>query len=165
MDPRAEKQPAVSGVRIGLISDTHKLLRPQAAALLEGVDLIVHAGDIGAPEVIHALETIAPVYAVRGNVDRGDWARAFGEDEVVQAGGKTIYVLHDLGELSLDPGAAGFDVVVSGHSHQPRIETREDVLYVNPGSAGPRRFKLPVAIAMLEIENGAIDAQIREIPL
>lgn len=152
-------------MRIGLISDTHKLLRPEAAKLLEGVDLIIHAGDIGAPGVIDSLAKIAPVHAVRGNVDRDAWAAAFSADEVVQAGGKTIYVLHDLGDLALDPCAAEFDVVVSGHSHQPRIETREGVLYVNPGSAGPRRFKLPIALATLHIHDDVIDAHIHEIRL
>src|SRR5467141_1295048 len=132
--------------RIGVISDTHGLVRPEALRALAGADLIVHAGDVGAPEVLDA---------VRGNNDRGRWARALAETEVVERGGRAIYVLHDLHELDLDPRAAGFDAVITGHSHQPQIERRDGVLYLNPGSAGPRRFRLPVSVARLNVSARA----------
>lgn len=147
-------------IRVGLISDTHGLVRPQALDALRGVEHIVHAGDIGVPEVLDSLRTIAPVVAVRGNNDRGEWAAAVPRDAVLELGGVCIYVLHDLKELDLEPAAAGFGVVVAGHSHRPSIERRESVLYVNPGSAGPRRFNLPVAVGFLEIANGAAQARI-----
>src|SRR4029434_8871304 len=132
--------------RVGLISDTHGLLRPEALAFLRGSDFIVHAGDIGDAEVIQALRALAPATVVRGNNDKGAWADAIAETEVLQVGEVFIYVLHNLAELDLDPVAGGFQVVVSGHSHHPLIEQRDGVLYVNPGSAGPRRFKLPIAV-------------------
>ena len=146
--------------RIGVISDTHGLLRPQALRALAGADLIVHAGDVGSPDVLEALRAIAPVVAVRGNNDRGGWATALAETEVVETDGRSLYVLHDLKELDLDPRAAGFDAVIAGHSHQPRIERRDGVLYLNPGSAGPRRFRLPIAIAWLAVEAAGLDAEI-----
>jgi len=146
--------------RIGVISDTHGLLRPEALRALAGADLIVHAGDIGGPEVLEALRTLAPLVAVRGNNDRGPWASALPETEVVEAGGRSLYVLHDVKELGLDPRAAGFDAVIAGHSHQPRIDRRDGVLYLNPGSAGPRRFKLPIAVARLEVDAARLDAEI-----
>ena len=146
--------------RIGVISDTHGLLRPEALRALAGADLIVHAGDIGGPEVLEALRTLAPLVAVRGNNDRGPWASALPETEVVEAGGRSLYVLHDVKELDLDPRAAGFDAVITGHSHQPRIDRRDGVLYLNPGSAGPRRFKLPIAVARLEVDAARLDAEI-----
>lgn len=149
--------------RIGLISDTHGLLRPEALAALAGVSHLVHAGDIGSEDVLARLREIAPVTAVRGNNDKGAWARRIPETEVLKIAGTIIYVLHDLGELDLDPAAAGFSVVVSGHSHKPVITTKDDVLYVNPGSAGPRRFKLPVTIGTLEIRRGTPHAEIRDI--
>jgi putative phosphoesterase len=152
-------------IRVGLISDTHGLMRPEALAALEGVSHIVHAGDIGTAEILKQLGAIAAVTAVRGNNDKGTWARGIAEHEVVEIGGKSIYVLHDLKELDLDPVASGFAVVVTGHSHKPLITTRDDVLYVNPGSAGPRRFTLPISIAMLEIAGDAIHAEIRELKL
>lgn len=152
-------------IRVGLISDTHGLMRPEALAALEGVSHIVHAGDIGTAEILAQLGAIAPVTAVRGNNDKGPWARGIAEHEVVKVGGKSIYVLHDLKELDLDPMAAGFSVVVTGHSHKPLITTRDDVLYVNPGSAGPRRFTLPISVAMLEISGDSIRAEIRELKL
>jgi putative phosphoesterase len=152
-------------IRVGLISDTHGLIRPEALAALAGVSHIVHAGDIGTAEILAQLGAIAPVTAVRGNNDNGPWARGIAEHEVVEIGGKSIYVLHDLKELDLDPTASGFAVVVTGHSHKPLITTRDDVLYVNPGSAGPRRFKLPVSVAMLEIAGDTIRAEIRELNL
>jgi uncharacterized protein len=136
---------------VGLISDTHGLLRPEALEALRGVDLIVHAGDVGAPEILAALKELAPVVAVRGNVDRGSWAAALPETAVAQIGATLLYVLHDIHELDLDPAAAGFGVVMSGHSHQPARSERDGVLYVNPGSAGPRRFSLPVTVARLDL--------------
>ena len=139
--------------RIGVISDTHGLVRPEALRALAGADLIVHAGDVGGPEVLDALRAVAPLVAVRGNNDRGGWASALAETEVVESGGRSLYVLHDLKTLDLDPRAAGFDAVIAGHSHQPRIERRDGVLYVNPGSAGPRRFKLPIAVATLSVSK------------
>ena len=152
-------------IRVGLISDTHGLMRPEALAALEGVSHIVHAGDIGTAEILTQLGAIAPVTAIRGNNDKGTWARGIAEHEVVEIAGKSIYVLHDLKDLDLDPVASGFAVVVTGHSHKPLITTRNDVLYVNPGSAGPRRFTLPISIAMLEIAGDAIHAEIRELKL
>jgi putative phosphoesterase len=150
-------------IRIGLISDTHGLMRPEALAALAGVSHIVHAGDIGSAEILTQLAKIAPVTAIRGNNDKGPWAKGIAEREVVKMGGKSIYVLHDLRELDLDPAAAGFAAVVTGHSHKPAITTKHDVLFVNPGSAGPRRFKLPISVAILEIAGGALRAEIREL--
>ncbi|MEJ0036393.1 MAG: metallophosphoesterase family protein [Gammaproteobacteria bacterium] len=152
-------------MRVGLISDTHGLMRPEALTALEGVSHIVHAGDIGSAAILAQLRTIAPVTAVRGNNDKEAWASGIAEHEVVEIGGKSIYVLHDLKELDLDPTASGFSVVVTGHSHKPVIATRDDVLYVNPGSAGPRRFKLPISVAVLEIVGDAVRAEIRELSL
>jgi putative phosphoesterase len=129
------------------------LLREEALRALEGSDLIIHAGDVGKPEIIDALKTLAPVFAVRGNVDTESWASALPETEVVEAGPATIYVLHDVHALNLNPAAAGFHVVVSGHSHKPARTERDGVLYVNPGSAGPRRFQLPVTIARLDLSR------------
>ncbi|MFL6571203.1 MAG: metallophosphoesterase family protein [Burkholderiales bacterium] len=149
--------------RVGLLSDTHGLLRPEALEFLRGSDVIVHAGDIGDPAVLDTLRTLAPVTAVRGNNDRDAWARAIAETQVLEAGGVVVYVLHDLAELDLDPAAAGFRIVVSGHSHQPRIEERGGVLYVNPGSCGPRRFKLPIAAGELQISGGSVSATLLEI--
>src|SRR5665213_1936821 len=137
--------------RIGIISDTHGLLRPEAERRLAGVDHIVHAGDIGRPGIIEALRRIAPVTAIRGNVDSGDWAVAYPETEVVRLAGRSLYVLHDLKTLQIDPIARGIDIVVSGHSHVPKIDTADGVLYLNPGSAGRRRFKLPVTLATLDV--------------
>ena len=145
---------------IGVISDTHGLLRPDAVSALQGSDLIIHAGDIGRLEVIEQLEAIAPVKAIRGNIDQAAWADAFPETEVVQANDMLIYVLHNLKALDLDPQAAGFRVVVSGHSHQPKIAEKDGTLYLNPGSAGPRRFKLPIAVGRLTISGGNIRSEI-----
>ncbi|HEX7288789.1 MAG TPA: metallophosphoesterase family protein [Candidatus Angelobacter sp.] len=147
-------------MKIGIISDTHGLLRTEAIDLLRGSEHIIHAGDIGAPEIIAALERIAPVTAVRGNIDTQGWARRFRQTEVVQLDGLHIYVLHDLHALDLNPKAAGFAVVVSGHSHQPKQETKEGVLYFNPGSAGLRRFRLPVSVGRLEIFRGKVSGEI-----
>ena len=146
--------------RIGIISDTHGLVRPQALAALAGSELLVHAGDIGSLQVLEALASIAPVVAVRGNNDRAAWARAIPESRVVEVPGARLFVLHDLKQLRIDPAAEGFDVVISGHSHRPVVERCRGVLFVNPGSAGPRRFKLPIAVARLVVRSGAADAEI-----
>lgn len=138
---------------VGLISDTHGLLRPQALTALVGCDLIVHAGDVGKPEILEQLAAIAPVVAVRGNVDTGAWASTLPTTAVAEVGPVRIYVLHDIHELDLDPAAAGFHIVVSGHSHQPGRGERSGVLYLNPGSAGPRRFRLPITLARLDLRT------------
>lgn len=145
---------------VGVISDTHGLLRPEALAALRGSEHIIHAGDIGAPEIIDELRKIAPVTAIRGNVDVQTWAREYPETEVVELAGKSIYVIHNLKMLDLNPKAAGFDAVISGHSHKPVQEMKDGVLYLNPGSAGPRRFKLPISVAKLSIEESGIRAEI-----
>lgn len=147
-------------MRLGLISDTHGLLRPEAVRALAGVELILHAGDIGRAEVLTQLGVIAPVVAVRGNNDREDWARTLPDTEVVDVGGLLIYILHDIDELDLAPDAAGFHVVVAGHSHRPAVARKDGVLFVNPGSAGPRRFSLPVSLAFLDIQDGEPRARI-----
>jgi uncharacterized protein len=138
-------------VQLGLISDTHGLLREEAVQALTGSELIIHAGDIGKPEILQALEALAPVVAVQGNIDTAPWASALPLTAVADAGGASIYVIHDLHMLDLDPAVAGFHIVVSGHSHQPGSAERAGVLYVNPGSAGPRRFKLPITVARLDL--------------
>jgi len=145
---------------IGIISDTHGLLRPDAVKLLRGSEHIIHAGDIGSPEIIPELEKIAPVTAIRGNVDTQTWTRRFAETEVVELGGLHIYVIHDVNALDLNPKAADFAAVISGHSHQPKQETKDGVLYFNPGSAGPRRFKLPISVGRLEISDKRIKGTI-----
>lgn len=137
--------------RLGIISDTHGLLRPEAERHLVGVDHIVHAGDIGDRDIIAALTRIAPVTAIRGNVDNGSWARAYPETQTVRFAGRSIFVLHDLTALRGRPPQKGIEIVISGHSHMPKIETVDGVLYLNPGSAGRRRFKLPITLATLEI--------------
>ncbi len=147
-------------IQIGVISDTHGLLRPEALAALRGSEHIIHAGDVGAPEILETLAAIAPLTAIRGNVDQAAWARTLAETEILEIGGISIYVLHDLGRLDLKPGAAGFQVVLSGHSHVPKQEMRHGVLYFNPGSAGPRRFKLPVTVGRLTVEGGNIRGEI-----
>jgi uncharacterized protein len=149
-----------TSILIGVISDTHGLLRPEAMQALGGSEQIIHAGDIGAPEILEKLAGIAPVTAIRGNVDKDEWARRLPETEVVEIAGISIYVLHDLAQLNLKPEAAGFQVVVSGHSHVPKQETRDGVLYFNPGSAGPRRFKLPVTVGKLIVEDGNVRGEI-----
>jgi uncharacterized protein len=148
---------------VGLISDTHGLLRPEAVAALAGVERIIHAGDIGGPEILDSLRQIAPVEAIRGNNDKGAWARAVPPTTTLQVGGVWIHVLHDVKELDLDPVAAGLQVIVAGHSHKPTVTQRDGVLYVNPGSAGPRRFSLPVAVGFLEIAGARVTARILEI--
>jgi putative phosphoesterase len=141
---------------IGVISDTHGLLRPEAVEFLRGSEHIIHAGDIGSPEIVPELQKIAPVAAIRGNVDVQPWTRSFAETEVVELAGLHIYVIHDVNALDLNPRAAGFAAVISGHSHKPGQSTKDGVLYFNPGSAGPRRFSLPISIGRLEIVAGAI---------
>ncbi len=153
---------------IGVISDTHGLLRPEAVAVLAGSDMILHAGDIGSPEVLQGLRAIAPVHAVRGNVDTGPWADRLPTSDAVAAGDSLIYLLHDLSGLDLDPRAAGIACVVSGHSHRPAIREKDGVLFVNPGSAGPRRFRLPVAVARLTVPEGGqspVRAEILRLPV
>ena len=152
-------------IALGVISDTHGLLRPGAVEALRGSDRILHAGDIGAPEILEALAKIAPVTAVRGNVDTASWARGLPETEVVEAGGALIYMLHDRGQLDLRPEAAGFRVVVYGHSHHPKIEEKNGVLYFNPGSAGPRRFRFPVSVGRLTIAAGKVQAELVELEI
>ncbi len=142
---------------VGVISDTHGLLRPEAVAALADVDLIVHAGDIGSPEIIDALRRTAPVHAIRGNVDRGAWADEFSPREIVEVDGQSLYMLHDLHELDLDPTAAGFRVVISGHTHAPAVSEQRGVVYLNPGSAGPRRFRLPISLARLTVGQDGED--------
>jgi uncharacterized protein len=147
-------------MRIGLVSDTHGLLRDEAIAFLRGCDHIIHAGDICDEPVLKALSGLAPLTAVRGNNDKGSWAAALPEADLVQLGGACIYVIHDLACLDIDPAAAGVQVVVAGHSHKPAIESRGGVLFVNPGSAGPRRFKLPISVAELAVEGATVSARI-----
>jgi putative phosphoesterase len=147
-------------ILIGVISDTHGLLRPEALEALRGSDHIIHAGDVGSPEILETLSAIAPVTAVRGNIDKAVWSRSLPETQVLELGGTLIYVLHDLAQLDLKPKAAGFKVVVSGHSHIPKQETRDGVLYFNPGSPGPRRFKLPISVGKLILENGGVRGEI-----
>jgi putative phosphoesterase len=147
-------------VRIGLISDTHNLVRPEALDALRGVEHIVHAGDICATEVLDTLAKIAPLTAVRGNNDARGGVGALRESERIVLWGKTVFVVHDIADVPRNPHAEGIDLVVTGHSHKPLIETRDGVLFVNPGSAGPRRFKLPITIALLEIEDGTMRARI-----
>ncbi len=146
---------------LGVVSDTHGLLRPEVVRLMSGVDRILHLGDVGDPAVLEGLERVAPVKAVRGNVDRGPGVRDLPPSAVVEAGGASLYLLHILAELDLDPSAAGFDAVLSGHTHRPEIRRSPDrVLYLNPGSCGPRRFDLPVTVGRLEIRDGALEAEI-----
>jgi putative phosphoesterase len=147
-------------IMLGVISDTHGLLRPEALTALRGSDRILHAGDVGDPGILDLLAQIAPVTAVRGNVDIEPWTRSLPETEVVEAGAVSIYMLHDLGRLDLKPEAAGFQVVVYGHSHQPKIEEKNGVLYFNPGSAGPRRFHLPVSMGKVTIKAGKVRAEL-----
>src|SRR5262249_37090641 len=148
---------------VGVISDTHGLLRPEAIAALNGSDLIIHAGDAGRPEVIDRLRELAPICAVRGNVDTQAWAAKLPLTEVVEVGPLLFWLLHDIADLDLDPIAAGFAAVIFGHSHKPSAETRDGVLYLNPGSAGPRRFRLPVTVARLRVSGQAIRPEIVEL--
>lgn len=145
---------------VGVISDTHGLLRAGALDELRGVDVIVHAGDIGDPEILRQLRQVAPVTAVRGNIDTAEWSRSLPEREVLEIGGASLYVLHNVQELDLDPTAAGFSAVIFGHSHKPLIEMRKGVLFFNPGSAGPRRFSLPISLGKLLVRNGKMKAEL-----
>jgi uncharacterized protein len=138
---------------VGLISDTHGLLRKEALTALKGCDLIIHAGEVGKPEILGELRAVAPVVAVRGNIDKGSWASGLPMTAVAEAGATLLYVLHEVQQLDLDPAAAGFQFVISGHSHKPGRTDRSGVIYVNPGSAGPRRFRLPVTVARLDLRQ------------
>jgi putative phosphoesterase len=149
--------------RLGVIADTHGLLRPEALKALKGVELIIHAGDVGEPGILRQLERLAPVYAVRGNIDRGAWAAKLPLTRVVEVGEVQLYVLHELFCLDLDPAAAGFAAVIFGHSHAPHLERKNGVLYLNPGSAGPRRFRLPVTLAMLRVEDEGLTSEFIEL--
>ncbi len=156
---------APSALTIGLISDTHELLRPQARRALAGVTHILHAGDICEGNVLAELAEVAPVTAVRGNNDRGAWARGLQTTAMVEIGGVSLYVVHDLSELDIDPRTAGVQAVIYGHSHKPLIEERAGVLYVNPGSAGPRRFTLPISVGFLEIAAGTVTARLQTLQI
>jgi putative phosphoesterase len=149
--------------RIGIISDTHGLLRPEAELRLAGVDHIIHGGDIGHSDIIAALRRIAPVTAIRGNVDRGDWARDYADTKLVRLADRSIFVVHDLKVLQIDPVSLGIDVIVSGHSHVPKVETVGGVLYLNPGSAGRRRFKLPITFATLDVTPDGLRPTIHDL--
>jgi putative phosphoesterase len=148
---------------IGVISDTHGLLRPKAMAALQGSDHIIHAGDIGDPGILARLESIVPITAIRGNVDRESWAKKIPETNVLEVEDVSIYILHNLAQLDLKPEAAGFAAVIYGHSHTPKQETKNGVLYFNPGSAGPKRFKLPVTVGRLVVEGRAVRSEIVQI--
>ena len=148
---------------VGVISDTHGLIRPEAIAALMGAERIIHAGDIGRPEVLEALQAVAPVVAVRGNNDQKAWAAALPETVIVEVDDLRLYVLHDVKTLDFDPATAGFSAVICGHSHRPRLEQHAGVWFVNPGSAGPRRFTLPVAVARLYVHEGTLTAELVEL--
>src|SRR5499426_1357424 len=152
-------------ILVGVISDTHGLLRPEAAAALKGAELIIHAGDVGAPQVLDALRMLAPTFVVRGNIDKAHWAGALPATAHVEVGGLMFHVLHNIAELGLDPAAAGYAAVIYGHSHRPSIETRDGVLFLNPGSAGPRRFRLPVSIARVSVFGQQLRPEIVELQL
>lgn len=155
--------PSKPRTQVGVISDTHGLLRPEALCALEGSDLILHAGDIGSPEVLAVLGAIAPVVAVRGNNDKEAWAAAIPEQETIQLGPVSLHMLHIIRQLTLDPGAVGIRVIISGHSHKPSLTEEQGVLFLNPGSAGPRRFKLPVSVAHLYLEGLTVQAKLIEL--
>ena len=154
---------ATGDVIIGVISDTHGLIRPQAIAALAGSDLIIHAGDVGKPEVVERLLELAPTFAVRGNIDTGDWAARLPLTQKVEVGALRLFVLHEIAQLDLDPTSAGFAAVLFGHSHRPSIETRGGILFLNPGSAGPRRFKLPITVARVRVSGRQMHPQIVEL--
>ena len=152
-------------IRVGVISDTHGLLRPQALAQLAGSDYIIHGGDIGNPEILDQLAAIAPLTVVRGNNDRAQWARDIPATATLDLGAVQLYALHNINELAIDPAAAGIRAVIFGHSHTPKANWRGDVLYLNPGSAGPRRFKLPVSVAELLVDGPTVSARIIELDI
>jgi uncharacterized protein len=154
-----------SDIVIGVISDTHGLIRPQAVAALVGSDVIIHAGDVGKPEVLQRLGELAPTFVVRGNVDSGGWAARLPLTQRVEVGALRLFVLHEIAQLDIDPASAGFAAVVFGHSHRPSIETRGGVLFLNPGSAGPRRFKLPVTVARVRVSDRQMQPQIVHLPV
>ena len=156
---------AARAYRVGLISDTHGLLRPEAVERLRGSDFIIHAGDIGNPGVLTELSRLAPVTAVRGNNDHGPWASRIRETEVLEVGSVLIYVIHDIAQLDIDPAAGGFHAVIFGHSHRPSSEMRDGVLFCNPGSAGPRRFKLPITAGQLLISGGEVRPELFELKI
>jgi uncharacterized protein len=162
--PAANTMPG-RAIVVGVISDTHGLLRPQAVAALRGSDIIIHAGDVGNPDVIEALAGVAPTFVVRGNIDTAEWAARLPMTECVEVGERLFYVLHEISQLDFDPADAGFAVVVYGHSHQPLIETRRGVLFLNPGSAGPRRFNLPIAVARIAVSGEGMRPEILELPV
>lgn len=145
---------------IGIISDTHNLLRSEAVNALKGSEIIIHAGDIGSSEIINRLQKIAPVYAIRGNIDGLLWENSLPTTDLIETSGKLLYVLHNIHEIDIDPVEAGFDAVITGHSHKPKIENKNGVFYINPGSAGPRRFSLPVTIARLRIAGDIINCEL-----
>ena len=149
--------------RIGVISDTHGLLRPEAVEALRGSEAIIHAGDVGHPAILEELRRIAPVTAIRGNIDIEPWAETLPRTNVLELNKNAIYVIHNVKELDLDPRAAGFSAVIFGHTHQPLIESRNGVLFFNPGGAGPRRFKLPISVGRLTLENGQLHAELIEL--
>jgi putative phosphoesterase len=155
--------PSLPSVFVGVISDTHGLLRPEAVKALEGSDYIIHAGDVGDPAILDKLSAIAPVTAVRGNVDRGAWARRIPNTNVLETESASMYVLHNLDELDLKPEASGFVAVIYGHSHAPKQETKSGVLYFNPGSAGPKRFRLPITLGKLHLHDQQLEAEIIEL--
>jgi putative phosphoesterase len=150
---------------VGLVSDTHGLLRPEALRALRGSDAIIHAGDVGDPALLNELARLAPVTVVRGNVDQGAWAASLPETAVLEIGGARIYVVHNIDDLDIDPVAAGFAAVIYGHSHQPGMREKDGVLYVNPGSAGPRRFSLPISAGRLAIADGKLSVELIELML
>jgi uncharacterized protein len=156
----ADRHESSSPHLVGLISDTHGLIRPEALDALRESDIIIHCGDIGSPAVLEALRGIAPVRAIRGNIDKSEWAAGLPTSDVVELGSHSIYVLHNLTELDIDPAAAGFTAVVSGHSHKPLIQKRGKILFVNPGSAGPRRFNLPVMVALITLHSDRCEANL-----
>jgi putative phosphoesterase len=152
-----------SDLRVGVVSDTHGLLRPEVRAFLIGSDYIVHGGDVGGLKILDELAVIAPLIAVRGNNDREPWAADLRETELIRVGNIFVYVIHNLAELDIDPDAVGVRVVVSGHSHKPMVEERDGILYVNPGSCGPRRFKLPISVGEITVSGSAVKARIVDI--
>ena len=159
------KQVEIKQGIIGVISDTHGLVRPEAMAALKGVELIIHGGDIGKAEVLHALSSIAPVCAIRGNNDRDNWAKKLPDILNLQINGALLYVIHNVNELEVDPSAARIRAVISGHSHKPSVAERDGVLFINPGSAGPRRFKLPVTVGRLRLRHQMVAAETIELKI
>jgi uncharacterized protein len=149
--------------RVGLLSDTHGLLRPEALTALQGSELIIHAGDIGKPEVLASLKTVAPVLAIRGNNDRESWAKKIPDILLLRVNGACLFIIHNVNDLEVDPAAEGFQAVISGHSHKPGITKQDGMMFLNPGSAGPRRFRLPIALARLRIRGGKVNGKIVEL--